>query len=88
MADLAGALGMLLQGIGLVGNGITGLIQALFAAFGFSIPSWIISIATIILLLITVLAIGQKLGKIILIVLVFLIVSCSSGLLSGFLQVG
>lgn len=85
---LEDAFSLLLQGLGLIGNAITFFIKWIFSIFGFEIPDWIISVATIIVLLISVLAIGSKLGKIVLTVLVFLIVSCSAGLLAGLLHIG
>jgi hypothetical protein len=86
--SLVEAFSTLLQGLGLIGNAITFFIQFLFGLFGISVPSWLISIAAIIVLLISILTIGRRLGKIVLIVLICIVVSLGAGLLSGLLQVG
>jgi hypothetical protein len=86
--DLQTALTGILQGLGLLGNGIVYVIKFIFGIFGFDIPDWAISIATIVVLLLTVLAIGSKLNKIVLIILVFLAISTGTGLLTGLLHIG
>jgi hypothetical protein len=85
---LEDALGNLLKGLGLVGSAITYLIKLLFSAFGIDIPDWAIQIATIIVLIISLLGLGSKLNKVILVILIFILVSCGAGLLSGLLHIG
>jgi hypothetical protein len=77
-----------LQGLSLIGNAVAYLIKFLFAAVGVDIPDWVIQLATIIVLIISLLAVGSKLNKIILVILVILLVSSGAGLLSGLLSVG
>jgi hypothetical protein len=81
------ALSQILQGLSLVGNAVAYLIKFLFAAVGLDIPEWAIHLATIIVLILSLLAVGSKLNKVILVILVILLVSSGAGLLSGLLKV-
>ena len=81
------ALSQILQGLSLVGNAVAYLIKFLFAAVGLDIPKWTIHLATIIVLILSLLAVGSKLNKVILVILVILLVSSGAGLLSGLLKV-
>jgi hypothetical protein len=81
------AVFQILQGLSLVGNAVAYLIKFLFAAVGLDIPKWAIHLATIIVLILSLLAVGSKLNKVILVILVILLVSSGAGLLSGLLKV-
>jgi hypothetical protein len=85
--DLTGALTAIIQGLALISNGITYLIQLLFSTFGFDIPDWAIQLAGVIVLILTLLALGSKINKLILVILVILLVSTGTGLISGVLKV-
>lgn len=71
-----------------MGSAISFFIKFIFGLVGLDIPEWAIQIAAIIVLLITLLGVGSKLNKVILVILVFILVSCGAGLLSGLFSIG
>ena len=85
--SLENAFSALLQGLALLGSGITLIVKFVFSLVGIDVPDWAIQVAAIIVLLLTVLTIGRKIGKILLILLIFILVSLGAGLLSGLLQI-
>lgn len=74
----------LIQGLSLVSNAITALIKYFFSLFGFNVPDWAIQVATIIVLMLALWKASDKIGKVALVILVFLLVSTGASLLSGY----
>jgi hypothetical protein len=85
--SLENAFSALLQALALLGNAITLFVKFIFSLVGIDLPDWIIQVAAIIVLLLTVLTLGRKLGKILLVLLVCILVSLGAGLLSGLLKI-
>ena len=75
------ALLMIYQGIRLLGDGVTMLIQLALAALGLQIPDIAIRIGSIILVILLVWKLSSALGKIWIYALVFLLISLFTGLI-------
>jgi hypothetical protein len=81
--DVGEALVGILSGLSLIGNAVTYFIKLLFLYVGFDVPDWMIQLAFVIVLVVTLYAVGSKANKLILVILVFILVSAGAGLLNG-----
>lgn len=83
MADLAATLGTLLQGLRLVGDASTQLLLLLFEHSGLQVPPLAIQLSTILFLVLLVWKFSGALSKLALLILVFLLLSTSAGLVGS-----
>ena len=75
------ALTMIFNGIRLLGDGITVLVQILLASFGLQVPDVAIKIAAIIIVILFIWKLGSTLSKLWIYVLIFLLISLFAGLI-------
>ena len=81
MPDIAEALTMVFNGIRLLGDGVTLLVQMALAALGLQVPDVAIKIAVIVLVMLSVWKLGNAISKIWVYALVFLLISMFAGLI-------
>ena len=84
--DLMKALEMILQGIQLLGNGLTLLITYVLAAMGIHVPKIAIQIGTIILVILFLWRLGNAVSKVVLYAMIFLLISLFAGLVPAIAQ--
>ena len=84
--DLAKALEMILQGVQLLGNGLTLLITYALAAIGIHVPQIAIQIGTIILVILFLWRLGNAVSKVVLYAMIFLLISLFAGLVPAIAQ--
>ena len=85
-ADLTKALEMILQGVQLLGNGLTLLITYALAAIGIQVPQIAIQIGAIILVILLLWRLGNAVSKVVLYAMVFLLISLFAGLIPAIAQ--
>jgi hypothetical protein len=81
LPDVAEALTMIFNGIRLLGDGITILIQLALAALGLQVPEIAIRIGAVILVILFIWKLGNALSKIWIYALIFLLISLFAGLI-------
>ena len=72
-------------GLAQVGNAVAYLIQWGFALVGIQVPDWVIKIAFILVLILTLWKIGSTVGKVVLVIIALLLITQGAGLLSNIL---
>ena len=85
-ANLTEALEMILQGVQLLGNGLTLLITYALAAIGIQVPQIAIQIGAIILVILFMWRLGNAVSKVVLYAMVFLLISLFAGLVPAVAQ--
>jgi hypothetical protein len=83
LSELFGLLELLWTGFTLIGQAITGLIKAFLLAIGVPVEDWMIQIAVIILLLITIWKYGKHAPRLLLAVLLIILASIILGAFFG-----
>ena len=86
MSDLASALGMLVEGLKLVGDAVTFIILFVLGRFGVQVPDVAIRLSTIILVVVAVWKLGNWINKIVLYAMIFLLISLGAGLIPSAMQ--
>ena len=85
-ADLTKALEMILQGVQLLGNGLTLLITYALAAIGIQVPQVAIQLGTITLVILFLWRLGNAVSKVVLYAMIFLLISLFAGLVPAIAQ--
>jgi len=85
-ADLTKALEMILQGIQLLGNGLTLLITYALAAIGIQVPQVAIQLGAITLVILFLWRLGNAVSKVVLYAMIFLLISLFAGLVPAIAQ--
>jgi len=85
-ADLTKALEMILQGVQLLGNGLTLLITYALAAIGIMVPQIAIQLGTITLVILFLWRLGNAVSKVVLYAMIFLLISLFAGLVPTIAQ--
>jgi hypothetical protein len=80
-SDLVRALEMILQGVQLLGNGLTLLITYALAAIGIHVPQIAIQLGAITLVILFLWKLGNAVSKIVLYAMIFLLISLFAGLI-------
>ena len=79
--DLTEALGMLIQGVRLVGDAVITIITIVLTSIGVEVPEIAIRIGAIILVILTLWKLGSAVSKIVLYAMTFLLISMFAGLI-------
>ena len=80
-ADLAKALEMILQGVQLLGNGLTLLITYALTVIGIQVPQVAIQLGAITLVILFLWRLGNAVSKVVLYAMIFLLISLFAGLI-------
>jgi len=78
--DLTEALGMLIQGVRLIGDAVITIITIVLTSIGVEVPEIAIRIGAIILVILTLWKLGSAVSKIVLYAMMFLLISMFAGL--------
>jgi len=84
--DLTKALEMILQGVQLLGNGLTLLITYALAAIGIQVPQVAIQLGAITLVILFLWRLGNAVSKVVLYAMIFLLISLFAGLIPAIAQ--
>ena len=84
MDPLSGLM-QIYTGLAQVGNAVAYLIQWGFALVGIQVPDWVIKVAFILVLILTLWKIGSTVGKVALVIIALLLITQGAGLLSNVL---
>ena len=84
--DLVRALEMIIQGVQLLGNGLTLLITYALAAIGIQVPQIAIQLGAITLVILFLWRLGNAVSKVVLYAMIFLLISLFAGLVPTIAQ--
>jgi hypothetical protein len=84
--DPLSALMQIYSALATVGNAVAYLIQWLFLLVGIKVPDWVIKVAFILVMILTLWKIGSTVGKVALVIIALLLITQGARLLSNVLS--